>query len=300
MASLLDQQLAGRLHHAIVLAGPQGIGKATLAFHIARSIFDAEGDADAARKIHAGSHSALLHVARGWNEDAKRFRQEITVDDVRRVSRFLGSTSATGGTRVIIIDAADDMNRNAANALLKNLEEPPAKVHYFLIAHQPSKLLATIRSRCRIQQVPALEAGDLLAALEQAGLAPQEASAIAPLADGSVRRGIIMAREGGNDIADALNALFSTRPMKTADAVALASAGAAKDGAMRRELLFDLLQRRIAAEAAASLANRVRALRLADLHAALQARRAVADAYNLDPWLEIHNALERTHRTLWA
>jgi DNA polymerase III subunit delta' len=280
MAAILDQHASGRLHHALALSGPPGIGKATLAFLVARQLFEREGDADAGAKIRAGSHSALLHLTRGWNEDTKKFRQDITVDDIRRVGRFLGSTAATGGTRVVIIDNADDMNRNAANALLKNLEEPPAKVHYFLIVQQASNLLATIRSRCRMVHMQSLQPEALQHALAQAGLDADEAANIVPLAEGSVRRGLIMAREGGLDIAQALDALLASRPANTAEINALAGVGA------------------VATEARSGQKQPQRAAKLAELHADLQARRATGEAYNLDRWLEIHNALVRTHALL--
>ena len=153
---------SGKLSHALLLAGPQGIGKATLAFHLARHLLrhpspetapdELEGPDTASslfRQIATGAHPSVLHLTRPMNEKTKSFKTVVTVDEVRRINRFLSLTSHDGSYRVVIVDPADDMNTNAANALLKNLEEPPSRTLFILITHSIGRLLPTIRSRCQ-------------------------------------------------------------------------------------------------------------------------------------------------------
>ncbi len=145
----------GRPAHAWLITGRQGIGKATLAFRLARTILSGDApdahDPEAAlfRRVAAGGHADLLVVERAVDEKSGKRRAEITVDDVRGVREFLSKTPAEGGWRVVVIDSADQMNTNAANAVLKILEEPPSRAMLLLLAHNPGRLLPTIISRCR-------------------------------------------------------------------------------------------------------------------------------------------------------
>lgn len=139
-----------KMPQAWLLSGMQGIGKATFAYQMSRMILKL-ADYDSGfidRQIDSGSYPNLLVLEKGVDEDGKVAR-EITVDDVRaKLNPFLQQVPAVPGWRVVIIDAADDLNRNASNALLKSLEEPPAQTIFFLIAHSVGRLLPTIRSRC--------------------------------------------------------------------------------------------------------------------------------------------------------
>ena len=168
-ADFLAAFSADRLHHGWLITGPQGLGKATLAWRIARFLLatpeaaddglfgappppeslDIPVDHPVARRVLALSDPGLKLVRRGWDEKAKRLKTVITVDEIRDLKQFFALSSADGGRRVVIVDSADEMNPNAANALLKLLEEPPARTTLLLISHQPSRLLPTIRSRCR-------------------------------------------------------------------------------------------------------------------------------------------------------
>src|SRR5690606_35641741 len=174
LASAID---AGKLHHALLLAGPQGIGKATLSFHLAYHLFsnrrtegegvflaDPDPASQAFRLIAQGAHPSLLHLTRPFMEKERKFRTVITVEEIRRLSRFLSMTSFDGGYRVVIVDPAEDMNTSAANALLKSLEEPPPRTIFILITHSPGRLLPTIRSRCQTMRLQPLD-NDLLADL---------------------------------------------------------------------------------------------------------------------------------------
>lgn len=155
----LMQALTGsRPHHAWMLTGPKGVGKATLAYRAARVLlgarqnglrpFDTDEDDPIATRIAAGSHPDLLVVRRSIGKNNK-LRQEIVVDDARALTAFFAMQPAEGGWRVAVIDCVDELNRNAANALLKSLEEPPARALVLLICHAPGGALVTIRSRCR-------------------------------------------------------------------------------------------------------------------------------------------------------
>jgi DNA polymerase-3 subunit delta' len=162
-ATILAAWKQKRLPHAILIGGPEGIGKATLAYRIARfvlarspaSIEDASATLDVdpehlvSKQIAAQSHPDLLVLHRLYNDDTKKLRTEIRVDDVRRTVSFFGSTSAYGGYRICIVDSAEELNRNGANALLKILEEPPPFSLLLIVSHSPGRLLPTIRSRCR-------------------------------------------------------------------------------------------------------------------------------------------------------
>jgi DNA polymerase-3 subunit delta' len=149
----------GRFPHAFLIGGPEGIGKATLAYKIARfvlanpipgaSSLDVPADHPVARQIAALSHPDFLLLRRIAPEEDKKVPTEIKVDEIRKLVKFFGTTAANDGYRVCIVDALDDLNKYGANALLKILEEPPARSLFLLISHSPGRLLATIRSRCQ-------------------------------------------------------------------------------------------------------------------------------------------------------
>src|SRR5215470_5545981 len=162
--ALLRAWQSNRLHHAWLMTGPRGVGKATLAFRFVRHVLSGDERglfADASdtlavpptapifRQVASGGHPDLLTIERGYDEKRDRYRTEIVVDDVRELGGFLHLKAAAGGWRVVVIDSVDDLNRNAANALLKILEEPPAQALLLLVSHAPGRLLPTIRSRCR-------------------------------------------------------------------------------------------------------------------------------------------------------
>lgn len=162
---LLDAYRANRLPHAILIGGPAGIGKATLAWRLTRFLLahpdPAAGAVEAARnldvpaehpvsqKLAALSHGDVFLLRREWNEKAKRSFTEIRADDVRQAIHLFQQASSAGGYRVCIVDSAEDLNRSGANALLKLIEEPPPRSVFLIIAHQPGQVLPTIRSRCR-------------------------------------------------------------------------------------------------------------------------------------------------------
>jgi len=172
---------ASSLPHALLLSGPQGIGKSTFA-HIATRLllekdinfqgktsfppFSASPLTQTQALISAGSHRDLKILKRQYDEKTGRLRSEISIDQVRNLTHFLNTTSLENNRHCVIIDAAEDLNRNAANALLKILEEPPAKTIFFLVSHQPKKLLPTILSRCHKVDFQPLETSEVQAVLQ--------------------------------------------------------------------------------------------------------------------------------------
>lgn len=160
--AFLEAWQAGRLHHAWLLAGPQGMGKGSFATRTARFLvthgrggegqpvtLDDPGDAAAGKLVEAGNHPEIIHLSRQPKEKSKELARNITIDQVRGIIRRLHLSLSLGDWRVIIIDAVDDLETDGANALLKTLEEPPAKTLFLLVSHSPGRLLPTIRSRCR-------------------------------------------------------------------------------------------------------------------------------------------------------
>ena len=183
---LLDAYRSGRMHHGWLIAGEHGIGKATLAFRLARFVFahpdpaspeaiaaadlSVAADHPAARKAALGTHADLLHLQREWDDKNKRYRMDLGVGAVRRVIPFLGTTAGEGGWRIVIGDPADEMTTSAANALLKNLEEPPRRTLFLLLTESAGSLPPTIRSRCRVLPLKPLGREDMERVMAELGV----------------------------------------------------------------------------------------------------------------------------------
>ena len=264
----------GRMHHAWLIVGPEGIGKATLAYRLAGHVLARPEERDpagqsleiapetaAARQIRALSHPGLLVLRRPYDVRSKRIAASIPVDEVRRLKSFLGLTSGEGAWRVVIVDAADELNINAANALLKSLEEPPTRGLFLLVASEPSRLLPTIRSRCRRLDLAPL-AGEALrtataAALSAAGMElpdVQRWPLLERLAEGSVRRALQLAGSGGLELYERIEALLAALPQVDWPAVhtlvdQLSSAANEQRFEAFYDLLLDLLARLVRARA---------------------------------------------------
>lgn len=295
-ASLLAAHRAGRLPHGLILGGPRGIGKATLAFHLARHLLafprceeapDTFAPIDPAsalfRQVASGAHPSVLHLTRPFNERTKTFKTVLTVDEVRRVGHFLARTAHDGGYRVVIVDPADDMNVGAANALLKSLEEPPPRTVFMLVAHAPARLLPTLRSRSRLVRLAALDESALTRALAPLG-AGQPEQALLHAAGGSVRQALLLMRHGGIEIAQSFLALMEKPAFDPLAALKLADSvtGKGRDAAftLLREESLNLLTERAAQ--AAQARELVRADRMARAFGTIQEELQTASAFNLD------------------
>ncbi len=220
---LVDALGSRRMHHAWLMTGPSGIGKATLAFRFARRLLAADRPSGTLaldpldpvfRRVAAGSHADLQTLERTLNPRTGKLRTEISVDDVRRSQGFLRLTPAEGGWRVLVVDRADEMNRNAANALLKTLEEPPPRAVLLLICDAPGRLLPTVRSRCRRLPMAPLssEAMDQLLGLYLPDVKVEDRARLAAIADGSPGRALLLAGEDGLRLAGLVAGLLADVP----------------------------------------------------------------------------------------
>lgn len=323
-AEVLRAFTSHRLHHAWMLTGPKGVGKATLAWRLARFLLatpdddggmfaapppaslDIAPDHPVARRLLQLAEPRHFLLRRGPNDKETALSQVISVDEVRKMKGFFALTAADGGRRTAIIDSLDEMNTAAANALLKLLEEPPPNVTLLLIAHQPARLLPTIRSRCRELRLTPLGPQDLADALTQAGgeVAPEDRTALAELSGGSVGEAFRLTNLDGLKLYATLARLFATLPrLDRPQALALADLAAARGAAETFDMLvtlIDLFLARLARfgatgtpppEAAPQEAPLLRRLAphpaaaraWADLAQSLSARARRGKAVNLDP-----------------
>jgi DNA polymerase III subunit delta' len=230
---LLNAYRAGRLPQAYVIGGPIGIGKATLAWRLARFLLafpdptapavqraDDLGlgaDDPVMHKVAALSHGDVVLLRREWNEKSKRHYTEIRVDDVRQASHLFRSAAAAGGYRICIVDSADDLNNSAANALLKLVEEPPPRSLFLIVSHRPALLLPTLRSRAQMLTLRPLETGDVLRVMNAlgdpwTGVDESDRQIAAERAGGSVATALSLLAGEGISIDNQVRALLSALP----------------------------------------------------------------------------------------
>ncbi len=253
----LTAAASGKLHHGWLLRGPRGVGKARLALQFAMHLLG-NGDgqltmtAESAvgRLLVAGSHPDMRIIRRPVDDKGKQ-KSEIPVDSVRELSEFFAMRPAMGGWRVAIIDAVDEMNRFGANAVLKTLEEPPARAVLFLISHGEQLLLPTVRSRCRVLRCNALNEHDTLSALAAGGVTGARADEIARIAPGRPGRALELEGADAGAAADAITAALRTLAESDARAFQAALSQASKNDASMAAAMESLrisLQKRAARE----------------------------------------------------
>ena len=228
-SSLLGQFVSGHMHHGILLTGPKGIGKSTLALRLTAYFLQYRSEnivpqellknpiSDPVQaKISAGAHPNLWHLTRAWDPRNKRFKTQIAMDDIRNMIHFFNASRGEEGWRIAIIDSLDEMNRNGANAILKLLEEPPERTVFFVLAHSPGAVLPTIRSRCQYVPLKPLNADELNDALDAFGvlsnLGEQDKADLFNLSQGSVRRAPILIHSDGLEIHRRFVQIISSLP----------------------------------------------------------------------------------------
>ncbi len=284
-AALADALAGARMHHAWLITGPRRIGKATLAYRFARRAlgakltgprpFDVDPGDPIARRIEGRAHPDLFVLERGLNERGK-LKRDIAVDDARALGHFFSMAPAEGGMRVAIVDCVDDLNRNAANALLKTLEEPPPRAVLMLVCHAPGGALATVRSRCRRLPLRALSPD------EMARVAGEGAASLALLRLARGRPGFVraLAGAGAEALAEDLEAALARLEKDGARAVLTAlQSRAGGEGEERLALALDIAGEWLRARALETPNE----ARWAEAWSALEALRAEADGLDMDP-----------------
>lgn len=298
-AALAHARTGKRMHHAWLITGPRRLGKATLAYRFARAALgarhkgprplDIDPDDAVAHRIAAQSHPDLFVLRRAINERTGKPRRDITAEEARALGRFFSMAPAEGGMRIAIVDAVDDLNRFAANALLKTLEEPPPHAALLLICHSPGAALATIRSRCRtlaLRPVP-----DALVTQACGG---EASPALLRLAKGRPGLAISLKAQGGEALADSLEAALAQLTSKGAGAALAALMERGGEADERLALALDIVGEFVRGEAL-----KQNGAAWAEAWSALEAMRFEADDLDMDPSLalaRIAGVLDRAAR----
>ena len=258
---ILDALKNEKIHHAWLVCGSKGIGKATLVWKMARTLLTM--DPLATISNHSNSPTNLnvaiehpiykrtlaltepkLHLLRrNWDPKTERFRQSITIEDIRALKGFFNLSSTDDGRRVVIIDSADDLQTAGANALLKVLEEPPAKTTILIVSHNPSRLLPTIKSRCRILNLKPLGYKDLQQGIAQVlEMDNKITDSISELANGSIGNAMHLLNNRGIETYESLCQLFGLSPsFDRPKAIELTSELTRKNSEQNFDILISML-----------------------------------------------------------
>jgi DNA polymerase-3 subunit delta' len=285
-----------KLHHAWLLAGPKGVGKASFAKAAARRVLaDAAGppsdlpgigtddEHPIVKLVNAGSHPDMRWLERLPKEKGEGLARDITIKQIRALGEFMGMTAALSPWRVAVIDSMDELNKEASNALLKILEEPPPNTLFFLVSHAPGRLLSTIRSRCRRLQFEALDDDAMTSILEARSpeLSAAERRRIVAMSFGSAGRALAFAELGLAKLEESALAILRQGDPTNARRSDLATELGKKAAADRYAAFLDLAPSLIAREARKlEGGRRERAL---DAYAKARELAAVAPRLSLDP-----------------
>lgn len=292
----------GKVHHAILLEGPQGIGKATLAFKFANhilsnpeydqapdSLADPDEDSPVYKQIAGGASHNLMHIKCETDPKTGKVKSAITVDDIRKTGRFFSQTSGSNNWRIAIIDVADDLNRSAANAILKILEEPPKRALFLVLSHSPGRLLPTIRSRCLSIRLKPLDDEPLAKALTHLDalrdLDQDNIKQLLHLSDGSVSRALTVLNYGGAELIQTFNEIIA--PNSTVDRKTthkLCESLASRDQDVSYNFFVEHMISHVMnlAKQAAHNGQSQKASKLAELSGKLTQHKLESDTYNLD------------------
>ncbi len=287
-----------RLPHALLIGGPEGIGKATFAYRIARFLLANTEPGNAklknlavdhehpvSRQISAMSHPDLLVLHRVSPEEGKKAPSEIPAGMVRKTVSFFGSTAARGGYRVCIVDSAEELNRFGANSLLKVLEEPPTNSVLIIVSHSPGRLLPTIRSRCRRILLRALNAGEVSKAVRNIAdqideLPRDQIEEAAKVSNGSVRHALQLLLGEGLEVRSLTAGLLNQLPK--VDGVSLNSLSDKVQRERGLEVFAETVEDWLAAAATHSGENPARLARYAETWEKVRRAAVEAEAFNLD------------------
>lgn len=301
-AAIGAQVRTGRLPGALLLHGPQGIGKATLAFALARDILTETGDEApprVAEQVAGGVHPNVF-ILRRRPRDSSGFYTEIRVQDVRDVQARMRQTRGRAGYRVCIVDSIDDCNRSSANALLKILEEPPEETVFLLVSHRPGALLPTIRSRCHSHALRGLsdDAVRAVVTAQYPDCAPDALARAVELAGGRPQRAFEALLLEGLESLDTLKSWLAEPTAAPVGTHLQLAESIAKAGGAEAAFARDMILAWLADEArtAAAHGERNRLASATQLWEKALAQFADADAYNLDArqtLVSIFDALRR-------
>lgn len=290
---------SGRPHHAWLMMGPSGIGKATLAYKLAEQILATAGKPDQARRwITSRAHPDLAVLERGFNDSKPRkLRAEISVDEARAFIDFFNRTSGSGGWRVGLVDCADDLTSEAANALLKLIEEPPSKALILIVCHVPGRILRTLRSRCMRLPLNALSPDDNLSVLNNLPLEPKpntgELQSAAGISGGRPGHALQLLNSEG---AKAFSRFIKLPRNDAASRVAIGNHFASRAAAVHDfDVFMSLLLEWLADKAAKTRQNS-----LAELYSQLMQEASITDGYNLDRRTAVIQALAKVEDALKA
>jgi DNA polymerase-3 subunit delta' len=298
--TLLEAYRGGRIPHAWLIGGEQGIGKATLAYRLARFVLAnpdpsapavqkaktlaVSPDTPVARRIAGQAHSDLLVLERTINDKGK-LSQDILVENARRSVAFFGSTAGEGGWRIAIIDVVEDLNRSSANSLLKIIEEPPPRSLLLLVSHAPARVMPTIRSRCRKLMLRPLAVDDVVSAANEAlggDVDTAELRAAAESADGSVGRALTLLESDALELRRQVETLLNHLP--NVDPRALHTLGEKIAGTESETLaaFMDAVNGWLSSRLAGGTQDKGRMIRVAEAWEKVNKQGQEVETYNLD------------------